>query len=323
MIDEILPNLYRIEVPLPDNPLKAINSYVVKAGGQSLIIDTGMNRPECLSAISSGLKEIDVDPKKAEFFVTHYHADHSGLVSSLAADASTIYFSQADAAILNQVSSWLEKQSYFARMHGFPEDELQRAVKSHPGLRYISRGRLDFLLVKEGDTINIADYAFECIETPGHTRGHMCLYEADKKLFISGDHILGDITPNISAWSDEENRLNQYLISLDKVHDLDVELVLPGHRGYFKNFRERIQQLKSHHQVRADEVLLILQKGSKNAFQVASEMSWDMTYRTWALFPSMQKWFATGEAIAHLRYLEEKGKVRREVEGKKIVFLLR
>ncbi|MBT9160988.1 MAG: MBL fold metallo-hydrolase [Dehalococcoidia bacterium] len=89
MVDEILPNLYRIEVPLPDSPLKAINSYVVKAGGQALIIDTGMNRPECMRAISSGLKEIDVNPKKADFFVTHIHADHSGLVSSLAADAST------------------------------------------------------------------------------------------------------------------------------------------------------------------------------------------------------------------------------------------
>ncbi|MCL0092583.1 hypothetical protein M1N92_02830 [Dehalococcoidia bacterium] len=52
-------------------------------------------------------------------------------------------------------------------------------------------------------------------------------------------------------------------------------------------------------------------------------MSWDMTYKSWDLFPSMQKWFATGEAIAHLRYLEEKGKVAREVEGKEIIFLLR
>jgi len=116
----------------------------------------------------------------------------------------------------------------------------------------------------------------------------MCLYEVDKKIFVSGNHVLGDITPNISAWSDEENRLNQYLLSLDKVQDFDVELVLPGHRGYFKNFRERIQQLK-HHQVRADEVLSILQEGGKKAIQVASEMTWDMTYKCWDLFPSMQK----------------------------------
>jgi hypothetical protein len=108
--------------------------------------------------------------------------------------------------------------------------------------------------------------------------------------------------------------LKQYLISLDKVQDFDVQLVLPGHRDTFKNFRERIQQLKYHHQVRAREVLSILREGSKNAVQVASEMSWDITYKSWDLFPTMQKWFATGEAIAHLRYLEEKEMVGREMD---------
>jgi hypothetical protein len=52
-------------------------------------------------------------------------------------------------------------------------------------------------------------------------------------------------------------------------------------------------------------------------------MSWDLTYETWALFPIPQKWFATGEAIAHLKYLEEKGKVRREIKEQKVVFSLR
>lgn len=323
MVDEILPNLYRIEVPLPDSPLKAINSYIIKDRGRSLIIDTGMNRPECLTALSSGLKEIDVDPGRADFFITHIHADHSGLMSVLAGDTSTVYFPEVEAAVFDYISSWLEKQADFARMHGFPVDELRRVVESHPGYLYISRGHLDLHLVREGDMIGIGDYRFKCIETPGHTRGHMCLYDADKRLFISGDHILGGITPNISAWSDEENCLNQYLLSLDKVQGFDVELVLPGHRGTFKNFRERIQQLKYHHQVRADEVLSILQEDSKTAIQVAAEMTWEMTYKSWDLFPTMQKWFATGEAIAHLRYLEGKGRVGREVDGEKIVFCLR
>ncbi len=322
MIEEILPNLYKIEVPLPQSPLKAINSYVIKAQGQSLIIDTGMNREECMSVLSSGLKELDVDLRRADFFITHLHADHLGLVSSLATDTSTIYFNQPDAAIINSVSHW-EKTPNFARINGFPEDELQRAIKNHPGKKYSSRGRLDFYILKEGDTVSIGDYLFKCIETPGHTRGHMCLYEPSKKLFISGDHILSDITPNISLWSDEENPLNEYLISLDKVYNLEVDLVLPGHRDTFKNFKERIQELKSHHQTRAGEVLSILVEGTKNAFQVASQMSWDMSYESWELFPSSQKWFAFGEAVSHLKYLEEKGKIRREMPRQKVVFSLK
>ena len=323
MMEELLPNLYKIEIPLPGNPLREVNSYVIKAEGRSLIIDTGMNREECLSAMSAGLRKLDVDLKRADFFITHLHADHLGLVSNIAADTSTIYFSQADAAFIKDAHLWWEKVPDLARMNGFPEDELQRALRNHPGRKYSARGRLDFHILREGDTISIGDYLFECVETPGHTNGHMCLYEPNKKLFISGDHILIDITPNISSWSSEENPLGEYLKSLDKVYDLDVELVLPGHRGIFRNHRERIQELKQHHHQRANEVLSILEEGSKNAFQVASQMSWDMDYESWELFPSSQKWFATGEAVAHLRYLEGKGKVRREMQEHRVVFFLK
>jgi len=324
MIEEILPNLYKVEVPLPQNPLKAVNSYIVKAQGQSLIVDTGMKREECMNVISSGLRKLDVDLKKADFFLTHMHADHSGLVSKLATNTSRVYFSQADATFLNSadVSFW-EKQSNFARINGFPEDELQRAINNHPGYRYSSRDYWDFHILKEGDTISIGDYLFKCIETPGHTKGHMCLYEPTKKLFISGDHILIDITPNISLWSNEENPLNEYLLSLNKVYDLDVELVLPGHRSTFKHFKERIQELKYHHQTRANEILSILEGGKQNACQVATQMSWDMSYEFWEQFPSSQKWFAVGEAIAHLKYLEGNGQIQREIREQKVIFSLK
>ena len=322
MIEEILPNLYKIEVPLPQNPLKAVNSYLIKAQGQSLIIDTGQNREECMNVMSSGVKELGVDLRKADFFITHLHADHLGLVSSLATDTSTIYFNQPDAAIISSASRW-ERYSDFARINGFPEDEIQRVIKNHPGVKYTSRGRLDFYILKEGDTVSIGDYLFKCIETPGHTKGHMCLYEPSKKLFISGDHVLSDITPNISSHSDEEDPLNEYLKSLDKVYNLDVKLVLPGHRSTFDNFKERIQELKHHHQTRADEVISILEKGSKNACQVASQMTWDVTYESWDLFPTTQKWFSFGEAFAHLKYLEGKGKIRREMQKQEVVFSVR
>jgi hypothetical protein len=110
------------------------------------------------------------------------------------------------------------------------------------------------------------------------------------------------------------------LASLDKVYELDIELVLPGHRSIFRNCKERILELKDHHQKRLEEIISILRKGKKNAFQVASQMSWDITYDSWDLFPMTQKWFAIGEAISHLKYLEEKKRIKRETEGEKIYF---
>ncbi len=272
MIEKVLPDLYKIEVPLPGNPLKAINSYIIKDGEQSLIIDTGMNRPECLNVLSPGLEELGIDLKKTDFFITHLHADHLGLVSSLATETSKVYFNQPDADVIKPGSNW-EMNSDFAVRNGFPEEENRRAIENHPGRKYSSKKQVEFHILKQGDMISINDYSFRCVATPGHTRGHMCLYEPNKKLLVSGDHILIDITPNISSWSDEENPLKEYLGSLDIINNLDIEMVLPGHRNIFRDCKQRIEELKHHHQARADEVLAILEKGSQNAYQVASQMT--------------------------------------------------
>jgi glyoxylase-like metal-dependent hydrolase (beta-lactamase superfamily II) len=83
MIEEVLPALFRIEIPLPGSPLKSINSYVIRALDRTLIVDTGLNRKECLEAMQAGLRELGVDLKETDFFITHMHADHFGLVGRL------------------------------------------------------------------------------------------------------------------------------------------------------------------------------------------------------------------------------------------------
>jgi len=272
-------------------------------------------------ALVSGLDECGVDLKQADFFITHMHADHSGLVSTLAAEGARIYFGQADAEIIRSSTPehW-EKMIGFARECGFPGEELEKAVGSHPGRRYSPDNSIDISVAKDGDMVGVGDYLFECIETPGHTPGHICLYEPSKRVFICGDHILFDITPNITLSVEDGNALKEYLVSLDKVYDLDVELVLPGHRSIFRNQKERIRQLKLHHQARLAEVISILERSKQNAFQVASQMTWDIGFKSWDSFPPAQKLFAFGEAMAHLKYLEEAGDVGWRVEKQGIVF---
>ena len=327
-MNEILPNLYRIKVPLPQNPLGFINSYVIKGKERSLIIDTGMNQKESEDALHYGLNELGIDLKKADIFITHFHEDHIGLVPSLAADTLTVYFNKVESDIVTQYiserpkSSWWESRSDFLRIRGFPEEELQRFVESDRGRGYQVRGRLNLRIVKEGDTISIGKYSFRCIETPGHSPGHICLYEPEKRIFISGDHILGEITPIIPLYSEEMNPLKDYLASLDKIQNLDVEYVLPGHGNTFGNFKARIKELKDHHQRRANEALTILEKGSQNPFQIASQMTWDIP-EPCDQFPPSQKWFACGETLAHLKYLEDEGKIQTRIQEQKIVFSLK
>jgi len=314
MVEQILPDLYRIEIPLPGNPLKALNAYLIKGSSRSLLIDTGMNRTECLDPMRSALEKLNVDLNRTDFFITHLHADHLGLVESLITDTTTVYFSRTEASIFNAMVQGIEqrKQAFFA-MHlanGFPEDELKTALRDHPGYRYSPKETIDFTGVKEGDAIPAGDYTLTCIQTPGHSPGHMCLYEKNKKILFSGDHILSDITPNITCWPDLPNTLAAYLESLDKVYDLDVNLVLPGHRSLMTDHKKRIRELKAHHDARLNETLGAVKEKDRTAWEVAPHIAWDIRARSWEQFPSVQKWFAMGETIAHLNYLVSTGKIR-------------
>jgi glyoxylase-like metal-dependent hydrolase (beta-lactamase superfamily II) len=321
MVEEIRSNLFRNEIPLPDNPLKYLNSYVVKAADRNLIIDTGLNRKECLDAMEAGLRELDIDLERTDFFITHLHADHFAMVSKLVRATREVYFNRPDREFI-LVPDRFEAMVAYGTTNGFPEKELRMALLNHPGYKYGAERIPDLVLLEDGDTLQAGDYNFSCVRTPGHTWGHTCLYDPREKILISGDHILIDITPNIQCWSSQGNPLENYLASLDKVYELEVDLVLPGHRRLFTNHRERIKELKLHHQNRADEILVILKEAHKNAFQVAAEMTWDIEYDSWDQFPLQQKWFATGEAMAHLRYLEEKGLIHRKKTGEMISYAL-
>ena len=319
MIEELRSDLFRIEIPLPETPLKYLNAYVVRSAERNLLIDTGLNHEACLTAMHSGLQEIGISLEKTDIFITHLHADHYSLVSELATPNTRVWFNRPDAEI---VESWdgLEWMFDYSSKHGFPVDRLRIALATHPAGKFGSGWIPEFKIIADGERIRYGNYTFICIETPGHTLGHTCLYEAQKKILFSGDHLLIDITPNIQCWADERNPLGSYLQSLEKVFGLDVNLVLPGHRRLFTDHRSRIRELQTHHQRRLDEVMDILDGSSLSAYHVASMMTWDIRADSWDSFPVVQQWFATGEAIAHLRYLEDVGRVGRQAVGEVVQF---
>ena len=319
MIDEVMENLYRIEVPLPNSPLKELNSYIIKGDDRNLIIDTGFNRSVCYDAMHKGLADLNVDLSKTDFMITHMHADHTGLLERLATKTSTVYFSRIDSRVFEKDNSWQPLIDY-ALINGFPADELKNALHSHPGFKYSPAKIPEFNLIDNGNIIEIGGYRLQCLLTPGHTQGHICLFEEKKRILFSGDHILYNITPHIESWSYLVNALGDYLNSLDMVYNLPVDIVLPGHRSFFKDLKGRIDELKAHHQKRADEVMDVVGSAIKNAYEIAAGMTWDIDCATWEEFPIAQKWFATGETIAHLRYLESEGRIKRDAQGKIVTF---
>jgi glyoxylase-like metal-dependent hydrolase (beta-lactamase superfamily II) len=313
MPEEIARNIYRLEIPLPGSPLKSLNSYVIKGRDRHLVVDCGLRRKECRDAMHLGLKALGIDLADTDYFITHFHADHLGLVSDLATATATIYLNRPDATRLGpRLRENLAKAGF---ENGFPPNEVEKALHGHPGSKYGPDLPIPFTMVDDDQIIHAGVYTFQCVATPGHSFGHLCLYEEEHRILIAGDHILGDITPNIQAWFGGWNPLKLYLESLDRAADLKVDLVLPGHRRLVTDMKARINELKEHHAKRADEALAILRGGPRTTYEVASRMTWDIVCDSFDLFPLSQKWFATGEAAAHLVYLEDLGRVSREQTG--------
>jgi len=326
MIEEIVPNLYRMEIPLPRSPLKWVNSYVVRGEGRFLIVDTGFNLEECRNEMSANLLKLDVDLNKTDVFVTHFHVDHIGLVGTLATDNSKVYLNEEEACQMDSLrDGWANRWRRILDVYvanGFPVDDARISLESHPAQRYGLTRKVAFSIPREGDEIELGDFHFQCISTPGHSPGHMCLYEPNKKILVAGDHILSDITPNIAYWLEMDNPLNDYLTNLERVRALEVRIVLPGHRRLVHDLSKRVRELQEHHRDRLIEVLAALQDGAKTAFQVAPRVTWDVPFKRWQEFPPVQKWFAFSETLAHLRFLETNGKVRHEKENDKILYYL-
>ena len=92
-----------------------------------------------------------------------------------------------------------------------------------------------------GETISTGVFNLKVLWTPGHSKGHVCLYEPANKLFFSGDHLLPTITPNIGLHPQSSaNPLQEFINSLRLIADMDINLILPGHEKPFTGAKERV-----------------------------------------------------------------------------------
>lgn len=318
MYELVLPNVHRIEVPLPNTPLKAINCYLLRGEDRWLLIDTGMHRRICRETLEQALIELDVDLHKTDFFITHLHSDHIGQLDYFARPESKVYFNRIEAPTVTEAKETGGFGEYIMRlghMTGFSEQELNESLANHPGGEWNGPPHVNFEYLDEGDTLAFGEFSFETIHTPGHSPGHLCLYDADRKVMVAGDHVLDQISPNISPWGYDDDPLTDFLNSLDKVRRFEVDLALPGHRRLITDWTGRIDELKRHHDRRLDEIVTAVNGTAMTPYEIASHMTWDMKYDTWDDVNVMQKWFAAGEATAHLRHLESRGVVTSAVEN--------
>ncbi len=251
---EVLPGIFHISLPLPIPDLDHINTYLVRGDSGCLLIDTGWNSPEIFDSLEEQLASIGVAFSDiSQIVVTHVHADHYGLagrLKQLSAASVAMHHLEVEFVetryinmdvLLDQIARWL-------RINGVPEAELSELRTASIEMAKFVVPVLPDITLRGGETITQDSFQFRVLWTPGHSAGHIALYEPQRKVLISGDLVLPNITPNIGLHPQSApNPIHDYLESLKTVKELDVEQVLPGHEYLFTDLKSRVEQLARHH----------------------------------------------------------------------------
>ena len=320
MAERIAEGLWRLEIPLEGSPLKTLNSYLIQ-GERSLLIDTGFRWASCRMAMERQLKELRVDRDRLDIFATHLHSDHVGLAAELLRPGCSLFIGEIDGPGVEDYMDddcWRGIYAEYVK-DGFSWEEIDHLWDSNPAQEAAPDVWAQYHYLKDGDVLTYGGHALRCILTPGHTPGHMCLYDPESQWLFAGDHILFHISPNICRWESMPDALGSYLEILQKVRNLPVKLLLPAHRTDNGVLADRVDELTAHHLRRIEDAWkTVRDEPGLTGYDIAGRMRWKIRSRSWEDFPLEQKFFAVGEALAHLDYLEVRGRVEhREENGKR------
>lgn len=304
----------RIVLPIPFE-LDHVNVYLVREGDGWLLIDSGIESEASFDALAAGLASHSIAIAAIRTIVlTHMHPDHIGLASRLIAmSGARLLMHRAELQHLRAlIAGTSDTAGEGLRFGGVPET-LRKKIKLAVGLIRDSLQSLhpDWIL-EGGEQID----QYEVVWTPGHSPGHICLYGTESRLLFSGDHILTEITPNIS-WQPGRDMLAEFLSSLRKLEPYDIGLILPSHGEPFDGHRAWIADTIRHHDDRSNKILLLLEAGPRTAHELVAGI-WP------ARFSPFHHYFAVFEVLAHLEHMQRIGQVQsRDAPGGAAVWVTR
>jgi glyoxylase-like metal-dependent hydrolase (beta-lactamase superfamily II) len=305
----------------PDAPAATL-CYLIRQRQGWLLVDAGLKHQSCLDSLRQHLAALNISPRDIKWLlITHFHPDHFGLASEIKAMSDArIILHRLDRDILQFImeaaGSWPNEtfDQWVTSLGVLPQerDSYDRVFEFGTAL-FPEDTEPDLLL--DGEDQPVGDGELRAILTPGHTPGHVCVYDERNKLLFSGDHVLMDTTSHISPGIlSSDDQLSRYLESLEKVGALDVRMVLPAHENPFAHLSQRVGQLREHHETRLQQVLAPIRQHALSARDIASKVEW--VVGLWEQMDGINRLLAIQETLAHLRLLQNRGLViTEEKEG--------
>jgi glyoxylase-like metal-dependent hydrolase (beta-lactamase superfamily II) len=322
-MSEIIPGVHWIKLPInmEDSTLDGINVYLIKGDKGYILVDTGWNTDESFSTLHNYLVKIGVSFEDIkQIVVTHVHPDHYGAAGRIKKlSGATIAMHDIEKGFIDSryvsMEELLHQTDRMMVANGVPEREMIELRDATVGLEQFIVPAMPDIILHDSDIISNGTFTFRAVWTPGHSSGHICLYEPEKKILISGDHVLPKITPNISVNPQSiENPLGRYIQSLMELKKLDVEMVLPGHDQPFNHFRTRIDEITRHHAHRNLEILEKILFRAKTAYGIAREISWGEN-NSWQDLPPFHQRMAIFETLAHLEMMAAESRIDKMPKG--------
>ena len=316
-MSEIFPGIHWIKLPITmeDAGITHVNVYLIKGTKGYLLVDSGWNTDDSFATFHNYLLKHGIGFEDIkQILVTHVHPDHYGMaghIKQLSGAKLIMHHIEKDFIRpryidMNELLGLTDKQ---LRANGFSEQETAALRDATLGLENMIVPTMPDITLHNGESIKNGTFNFRAIWSPGHSSGHICLYEREKKLLLSGDHILPRITPNVSLNPQSiDNPLGRYIESLQQIRKLDVDLTLPGHDEPFKNLKERIDEIIRHHNQRNREILLTLASGEKTAHNIAQGITWGSN-GGWKDLPPFHQRMALFETLAHLEMMAGENRV--------------
>jgi glyoxylase-like metal-dependent hydrolase (beta-lactamase superfamily II) len=310
--------VFWLRMPLPFS-LDHINLWVLDDGDGWAIVDTGLNATACKDIWRKLFEGAMAGRPVSRVIVTHYHPDHLGLAGWLThkwgvpLEITRAEYLLARVLTLDVADHPPAAAVDFYARSGWPEDAIDRMRSAGWG-RFgaaVSRMPGSFTRLVDGEALIIGGRRWRVVTGQGHSPEHACLVCDEAGLMLAGDQVLPRITSNVSVYPTEPrgDPLGDWLASLDKLGGLDPRLrVLPAHNEPFEGLHVRIGQLRADHMQKLDALETLL----GDAPLTACECFATLFARPVRADHMMM---ATGEALAHLHWLERRGRVVRDMSG--------
>jgi glyoxylase-like metal-dependent hydrolase (beta-lactamase superfamily II) len=309
-LSEVAAGVHELRLPIPFED-GLVNVFLFADGDEVDLLDCGMNSDESVDAIREAVAHLGAR-RIRRLIVTHIHPDHYGAAGIFAgAGLADLYLHRLEVPLVNpryvELEHLVREVRNYLLVNGVPDDEAEVLSNSQRALSDVVKPAEPAVQLDGAETLEVGRRRLRVEWTPGHSPGHICLYDPKDKLLFAGDHMLPELSPNIGLHPQSTpDPLHEYLEGLGRMAAYQPRLVLPAHGRPFGEASARVAVLVAHHQRRLEQIVEIVGDGELSAWAVALEL-WGPREHFY------EKRLALQEGLAHLQALAVEGRLQKFV----------